>query len=106
MRRAEGDVEVKYPQVPIGHLAHSDKGSFKIGPFGSSLKKDELVSDGIPVVGIENIQPNEFVMAYRKFITEEKYQQLSNIEFSRTMFWLQQWVQLVGLRLCLMALVR
>jgi type I restriction enzyme, S subunit len=67
---------LKYPEVTIASLEHPDKGSYKIGPFGSSLKKDELVDKGIPVVGIENILPNEFVRTYRKFITDEKYQQL------------------------------
>jgi type I restriction enzyme S subunit len=68
---------VNFSEVEIGELAHSDKGSFKIGPFGSSLKKNELVDSGIPVVGIENVLPNHFSTQYRKFITPEKYQQLS-----------------------------
>jgi type I restriction enzyme S subunit len=64
----------------IGSLADSERGSFKIGPFGSSLKKDELVSSGIPVVGIENVLPNRFVTSYRKFITEKKFEQLHQYE--------------------------
>jgi type I restriction enzyme S subunit len=63
--------------VQIGFLADPEPGSFKIGPFGSSLKKDELVNEGIPVVGIENILPNKFVSCFRRFIAEEKFQQLS-----------------------------
>jgi type I restriction enzyme, S subunit len=68
----------KTPHVKIGELASPEKGSFKIGPFGSSLKKHELVNSGIPVVAIENILPNNFVPKYRKFITEEKYAQLED----------------------------
>ena len=68
---------MSYPIVQIGDLALDEPGSFKIGPFGSSLKKDELVSSGIPVIGIENILPNEFVPSYRKYITEKKYQDLA-----------------------------
>lgn len=66
-----------YPEVAIGSLASPEKGSFKIGPFGSSLKKAELVEDGIPVVGIENVLPNQFVPSFRKFITLDKFKQLS-----------------------------
>ena len=66
-----------YPEVTIGSLASHEKGSFKIGPFGSSLKKGELVKEGIPVVGIENILPNNYSPSYRKFITPEKFKQLS-----------------------------
>ena len=66
-----------YHMVPIGTLAHPEPGSFKIGPFGSTLKKDELVANGIPVVGIENVLANRFVPSYRKFITKAKFKQLS-----------------------------
>ncbi len=68
---------MSYQIVQIGDLALGEPGSFKIGPFGSSLKKDELVSSGIPVIGIENILPNDFVPSYRKYITEKKYQELA-----------------------------
>ncbi|MCA9888590.1 MAG: restriction endonuclease subunit S [Anaerolineae bacterium] len=65
-----------YPRVQLGDLEHPEKGSYKIGPFGSSLKKDELVAAGIPVVGIENVHPNKFVAKYRKFISDEKFEEL------------------------------
>jgi type I restriction enzyme S subunit len=66
--------------VCIGDLALNDRGAFKIGPFGSSLKKSELVNSGIPVAGIENILPNEFVKKFRRFITPEKFKDLSDYE--------------------------
>ena len=71
------DFQTTYPKVRIETLADTAPGSFKIGPFGSSLRKEELVSDGIPVVGIENVLANKFLPAFRKFITEEKFSQLS-----------------------------
>jgi type I restriction enzyme S subunit len=64
--------------VQIGSLALDERGAFKIGPFGSSLKKTELVPEGIPVVGIENVLPNQFVSAFRRYITKKKYQELSD----------------------------
>lgn len=66
------------PIVAIGDLAHSSDGAFKIGPFGSSLKKGELVSDGIPVVGIENVLPNNFVKGFHRFITAKKFRDLAD----------------------------
>jgi type I restriction enzyme, S subunit len=66
-----------FPEARIESLANPEPGSFKIGPFGSSLKKDELVHQGIPVVGIENVLPNKMLVSFRKFITEEKFAQLS-----------------------------
>ena len=68
---------MNYPVVQIGELALDEPGSFKIGPFGSSLKKDELVPSGIPVIAIENVLPNNFISSYRKYITDKKYQELS-----------------------------
>ena len=66
-----------YPKVRIESLADPEPGSFKIGPFGSSLKKDELAANGVPVVGIENVLANNFVTSFRRFITKEKYEELS-----------------------------
>lgn len=68
------------PVVQIGSLASRENGAFKIGPFGSSLKKTELVSRGIPVAGIENILPNQFKKGFRRFITESKFKELADYE--------------------------
>ena len=68
------------PAVLVGDLALNDRGAFKIGPFGSSLKKFELVNSGIPVVGIENVLSNELVRGFRRFITQKKFEELSEYE--------------------------
>jgi type I restriction enzyme S subunit len=68
------------PSVHVGELALNDSGAFKIGPFGSSLKKTELVKSGIPVAGIENVLPNKFVKGFRRFITAVKFEELSDYE--------------------------
>ena len=46
------------------------------GPFGSALKKHEYVEDGIPVWGIDNVKPNQFIQECRLFITPAKFAQL------------------------------
>lgn len=49
----------------------------KCGPFGSALKKDELVKSGIPVFNMDNIDlSGQMTPYFRMFITEEKYQTL------------------------------
>jgi type I restriction enzyme S subunit len=68
------------PTVAIGDLALNSNGAFKIGPFGSLLKKAELVHQGIPVVGIENVLPNQFVKDFRRFITDQKFNELADYE--------------------------
>jgi type I restriction enzyme S subunit len=71
---------MKARMVHVGELALNEAGAFKIGPFGSSLKKTELVKSGIPVAGIENVLPNEFVKGFRRFITPAKFNELSDYE--------------------------
>ena len=46
------------------------------GPFGSALKKHEYVEDGIPVWGIDNVKPNQFIQERSLFITPAKFAQL------------------------------
>ena len=46
------------------------------GPFGSALRKYEYVEDGIPVWGINNVNPNRFIQERSLFITPAKFAQL------------------------------
>ena len=74
-----GDPEVnpyKFPEKNIQDIALDKKGAIRMGPFGSQLKKDELVKEGVRVLWIENIVGNEFDYKFGKYITKEKYEQL------------------------------
>lgn len=56
---------------------NSDEGT-KCGPFGSALKKDELVDAGVPVWNMDNIgSDGRMVLPFRMWITPAKYAQLS-----------------------------
>ena len=68
--------EKGWKEVMINDIAINKKGSIKMGPFGSQLKKKELVNKGIRVLWIENIVDNEFNFKAGKFITKEKYSDL------------------------------
>lgn len=55
----------------------NQKGTIRMGPFGSNLKKHELKDHGdVKTLWIENIVKNNFSWEYRKYITKEKYQEL------------------------------
>jgi type I restriction enzyme S subunit len=55
------------------------KNAIRIGPFGSSLKKHELLDRGeIKTLWIENIVNNQLTLNYEKYITKEKYQELKS----------------------------
>lgn len=71
--------EIKYkntglewcPQVPVHWELKKvkylirDKDGIKIGPFGSSLKLDTLVADGIKVYGQGNVIQDDFILGHR-----------------------------------------
>lgn len=46
------------------------------GPFGSALLKDELVEEGIPFLGIDNIFVERFCPTFRRFVSKRKFQEL------------------------------
>jgi type I restriction enzyme, S subunit len=62
--------------VSVGELFDQSRGGVKCGPFGSALKKDEYTDTGVPVWGIPNVLPNQFVEAGSLFIPRAKFLQL------------------------------
>lgn len=46
------------------------------GPFGSALLKDELVEEGIPFLGIDNIFVERFYPMFRRYVSKRKFQEL------------------------------
>lgn len=47
------------------------------GPFGSALLKHELVDNGIPFLGIDNIHVEHFKADFSRFVTPRKFSELS-----------------------------
>jgi len=50
--------------------------AMRSGPFGSALLKEELAEAGIPLLGIDNVFPEEFVSDYKRLVPPKKAQQL------------------------------
>lgn len=51
--------------------------NIRSGPFGSALLKHELVEDGIPFLGIDNIHSERFEPTFHRFVSERKFRELS-----------------------------
>jgi type I restriction enzyme S subunit len=63
--------------VSVEKILARGRGGIRTGPFGSSLKRNEYVEQGIPVWGIDNIKESEFVEEGSLFIKPAKYRELS-----------------------------
>ena len=77
MSEQELELPKGWVQVTVNDLSLDEKHAIRMGPFGSQLKKHELVNSGIRVLWIENVVNNNFEYKIGKFITKEKFQQLS-----------------------------
>ncbi|MEB3146835.1 MAG: restriction endonuclease subunit S [Cylindrospermopsis raciborskii 1523720] len=64
--------------VSVEKLFSKERSGTKCGPFVSALKKHEYVDNGVPVWGIDNIKPNQFLESGSLFITPTKYEELKS----------------------------
>jgi len=64
----------------IEDLLASTATPMRSGPFGSALLKEELAKEGIPFLGIDNVRTEEFVLNFKRFLTDEKFKELRRYE--------------------------
>jgi type I restriction enzyme S subunit len=58
--------------APVAELLADVEPAMRSGPFGSELRKSELVSAGVPLLGIDNVQVDDFVRVYRRFVPPDR----------------------------------
>jgi len=59
-----------------GELLAALKPAMRSGPFGSELRKSDLVAEGVPLLGIDNVDTDAFVPRYRRFVPPHLFQAL------------------------------
>lgn len=76
-----GDPILNPHTFPVRRLSDfyvNPKDGTKCGPFGSALKKDEIVDSGVPVWNMDNIAADgQMVQPFRMWITANKYDDLA-----------------------------
>lgn len=66
-----------WPIQTVESLLASGDGRIRTGPFGSQLLHSEFESEGVPVLGIDNVVTNEFRWAAPRCLPAAKYRKFS-----------------------------
>ena len=71
-----GRIPKSWDCVQLESLLQSSKNSMRSGPFGSALLKHELVPNGHPYLGIDNVHIERFENKFKRYVSDEKFEQL------------------------------
>lgn len=89
LRPAQSEAQHFYKKSPLGwipkewdtkqfgELLAAVDPAMRSGPFGSALLKEELVENGVPLLGIDNVHVERFVTDYQRFVSPKKFAELS-----------------------------
>lgn len=72
-----GSIPVDWSEGTVGGCLAQVAPSMRSGPFGSALRKEDLVPSGVPLLGIDNVFPEEFRGRFTRFVSERHARRLS-----------------------------
>lgn len=67
-----GEIPCEWSLCNIASIAAKEKYAITDGPFGSDMKTDDYVDNGVPIIQLNNITPNQHKLNKIKFVSEEK----------------------------------
>lgn len=67
---------VDWPVATVSELLARSGVAMRSGPFGSELKKRDLATRGVPLLGIDNVASDAFVAEYRRFVSNDTFARL------------------------------
>lgn len=73
-----GELPASWEWTTIFEYLFDSKKGMSTGPFGTALKKNEHKTEGISVLGIENIGEGVFLLPNKIFVTPQKAQELKS----------------------------
>ena len=71
-----GHIPARWDLKRVSELKSSDKSAIAMGPFGSNIKAENFVQDGVPVIRGTNLNFDKYVGGDFVFLTEEKADEL------------------------------
>jgi type I restriction enzyme S subunit len=71
-----GRIPAEWKVKRIDELLANVDPAMRSGPFGSALLKEELVSSGVPLLGIDNVLCEKFEADYSRFVQPKKAESL------------------------------
>lgn len=67
----------------LQHLCDNYKQDIVDGPFGSNLKREDYVSEGVPVLKIQNVKPLRIELKKMDYVSPDKFRDLQRHSFLR-----------------------
>ena len=69
------------PLKPLQDFCENVKKDIVDGPFGSDLQRKDYLTEGIPVLKIQNVKPFSIILKKMDYISDKKYEELKRHSF-------------------------
>lgn len=70
------ELPTHWQEKRLGFLSMQTKNAFVDGPFGSDLKSDDYLDEGVPLIQLNNIRDGKHILRNMKFISDNKKKDL------------------------------